>query len=232
MWRPDGRSIAAVMTKPGAEPGLRFLQRRVDEITLEGVRRPLLDTTAARGIPGVAFIDAYTIFSRYDSAAYRIPLDGGAPQRLGYLSGSPHPPTGVHTTAPITHVWAGVIGGPAFQAGRIEFISVRTGEQREVPVSFRPLIGPSPQWTPDGRELIVAGRPPLVTPSDTTTARLLRLGDSTAIRQLRARDTVSFGLYRVPVDGGDPRPVAVCRLTAGWTAVSPDGKLVAYSEYR
>ena len=87
MWRPDGRSIAAVMTKPGVTAGLRGLQRRVDEITLDGVRRPLLDTIAARGIRGVTFIDAYTIFSRYDSAAYRIPLDGGPPNGLATSPG-------------------------------------------------------------------------------------------------------------------------------------------------
>jgi hypothetical protein len=229
MWRPDGRSIAAVMTKPGASPGLRFLRRRVDEITLEGVRRPLLDSAAARGLPGVTFIDANTIFVRYDSAAYRIPLDGGPPQRLrGDLSCTMHPPTGVHTTAPITAVWAGLIPGTDFQAGRIEFISARTGERREIPVPFRPMLGPSPEWTPNGRELIVAGRPPLVTTGDTTTARLLRIGDSISIQQLRARDTVAFRLYRVPVDGGDPRPIATFRWTDGWTSVSPDGEFVVF----
>ncbi len=232
MWRPDGRSIAAVMTQPGAVPGLRFLRRRVDEITLQGARRPLLDTVAMRGVPGVTFIDAFTIFSRYDSAAYRIPLDGRPPQRLGYLSGSPHPPTGVHTTAPTTELWAGLIRGTNFQAGRIEFISLRTGEQREVLISFRPLIGPSPEWTPDGRELMAVGRPPLVAPSDTTTARLLRLADSTTIRQLSARDTVAFRLYRVPVDGGEPHALGRFRLTDGWMSVSPDGKSVVYGEYR
>jgi len=233
MWRPDGRSIAAVMTKPGTSPGLQFLRRRVDEITLEGVRRPLLDTTAARGLPGVTFVDPYMIFVRYDSAAYRIPLDGGSPQRLvGGLSGTTHPATGVHTTAPTSLVWAGLIPGPNFQAGRIEFISARTGERREVSVSFRPMIGPSPEWTPDGRELIVAGRLPLVPTGDTATVRLLGIGDSITIAQLRARDTAAFRLFRVPVHGGEARPIAAFRQTDGWTSVSPDGKLVVYGEYR
>jgi hypothetical protein len=233
MWRPDGRSIAAVMTKPGTPSGLQFLRRRVDEITLEGVRRPLLDTAAARGLPGVTFVDPYTIFVRYDSAAYRIPLDGGAPQRLlGGLAGATHPPTGVHTAAPTSLLWAGLIPGPSFQAGRIEFISARTGERREVSVSFRPMIGPSPEWTPDGRELIVAGWPPLVTTRDTAIVRLLGIGDSSTIRELRARDTVAVRLFRVPVDGGEARPIAAFHETDGWISVSPDGKRVVYGEYR
>ena len=117
IWRPDGRSIAAVMTMPGASPGLRSLQRRVDEITLTGERRPLLDTAAMRDVPGVTFIDPYTIFVRDDSAAYRMPLDGGPPHRLSELSGSIRPSTGVHTTAPTSDVWAGLISGDLFQGG-------------------------------------------------------------------------------------------------------------------
>ena len=103
--------------------------------------------------------------------------------------------------------------------------------QREVPVPFRPQAGPSPEWTPDGRELIVAGRPALVARNDTTTARLVRLDDSTTISRLEARDTVAF-LYRVPVDGRAPRTVAAIRSTDGWTSVSPDGRFVVYGEYR
>jgi len=233
MWRRDGRSIAAVMTRPGTSPGLQFLRRRVDEITLEGKRRTLLDSTAARELPGVTFVDPHTIFVRYDSAAYRIPLDGGPRLRLlGGLSGTMHPPTGVHTVAQTSHLWAGLIPASNFQAGRIEFLSARTGERHEVPLTFRPMIGPSPEWTPDGRELIVAGRLPLVTTRDTARVRLLDIGDSSTIRQLRARDTVAFKLFRVPVDGGEARPIAAFRLTDGWTSVSPDGKLVVYGEYR
>lgn len=203
IWRPDGRSIAAVMTRPGALPGLQFLRRRVDEITIEGARRPLLDTTALRGVPGITFIDAYTIFWRGDSAAYRTRLDGGPPRRLTELAGSTRPPTGVHTTAPKSGLWAGLLPGSLQEGGRIEFISTGTGERRVVAMPFRPMIGPSPEWTPDGRELIVAGRP---------------LGDTVTVR-----------LYRVPVDGGTPHSIAEFAATDGWTHVSPDGKLVSYA---
>ena len=123
------------MTTPGASPGLRFLRRRVDEITIEGTRRPLLDTTAMRGVPGVTFIDAYTIFWRGDSAAYRVRLDGGPPRRLSELAGTTRPLTGVHTTAPTSDMWAGLIPGSLLEGGQIEFISARTGERRVVAVS-------------------------------------------------------------------------------------------------
>ncbi|HJR34827.1 MAG TPA: hypothetical protein VJ817_07770 [Gemmatimonadales bacterium] len=228
IWRPDGRSIAAVMTMPGASPGLRFLRRRVDEITLNGERRALLDTIVMRGVPGVTFIDPYTIFVRYDSAAYRMPLSGGPPQRVAELSGTA-PATGVHTTAPTGDLWAGLISGGSFDSGRIEFISVRTGERRVVVVPFRPMMGPSPGWTPSGRELIVAGRPPLDTTNlDATTLRLLSARDSTTMRRLLTTDSATFRLYRVPVNGGEPRPIAAMGRTDGWTSVSPDGKWIVY----
>lgn len=229
IWRPDGRSIAAVMTTPGALPGLRWLQRRVDEITVEGNRRPLLDTAAMRGVPGVTFIDPYTIFFRTDSAAYRMPLSGGPPQRLVDLRGSMRPPTGVHTTAPTSDVWAGLIPGNNFEGGRIEFISAQSGERRVVAVPFRPMAGPSPEWTPSGRELIVAGRPPLdTTRLDTATIRLFRAGDTTTVRQLLARNATPVWLYRVPVNGGEPYRIATFGGTDGWTSVSPDETFVVY----
>lgn len=229
MWRPDGKSIAAVMTNPGAQPGLRFLRRRVDEISLSGVRRSLLDSAAARGLPGVTFVDAYTIIVRYDSAAYRIPLNGGQPRRLvGDLAGTAQPQTGVHRTAPVGDEWAGLIGSVHFQAGRIELVSARSGVRRVLPVSFRPMLGPAPEWTPDGRELIVAGRPPLLTAADTTMLRLLAAGDSTTLTELRARDTLAVRLYRVPVDGRAARVIAELGGTDGWTALSPDGRFVVY----
>ena len=229
IWRPDGRSIAAVMTRPGASPGLRFLRRRIDEITIEGARRPLLDTTAMRGVPGVTFIDAYTIFWRGDSAAYRVRLDGGPARRLSELAGSTRPPTGVHTTGPTSDDWAGLLPGSLLEGGGIEFISARTGERRVVAVPFRPMIGPSPEWTPDGRELIVAGRPPVDTAGlDMATLRLARAGDSTTVSQLLARTTAMVRLYRVPVAGGAPFPIAEFAATDGWTHVSPDGKSVVY----
>lgn len=228
-WRPDGRSIAAVMTAPGPSPGLRFLRRRVDEISLDGARRPLLDTTAMRGVPGVTFIDAYTIFVRYDSAAYRIPLIRGPPQRLGELAGSTRPSAGVHTTAPSTQVWAGLIPGDLLESGRVEFISARTGERREVLVPFHPAPGPSPEWTPDGRALVVVGWPlEDTTGLDAATLRLARERDTSAVRQVLARSTPATVLYRVPVDGGAPSLIARFRATNWWVNVSPDGKYVVH----
>ena len=69
-------------------------------------------------------------------------------------------------------------------------------------VPFDPMVGRSPEWTPDGRELVVAGR----VPSDKSHLRL----------------------YRVPVDGGVVRSIAAFAATDGWTSVSPDGKFVVY----
>jgi Tol biopolymer transport system component len=228
-WRPDGRSIAAVMTAPGTSPGLRFLRRRVDEISLEGARRPLLDTTAMRGVPGATFIDAYTIFVRYDSAAYRIPLTGGPPRRLSDLAGSVRPSAGVHTTAPSSQVWAGLIPGDLLESGRVEFISAQTGERRQVLVPFHPSAGPSPEWTPDGRALVVVGWPlEDTTGLDDATIRLARERDTSAVRQVLARSTSATVLYRVPVDGGAPSLIAKFRATDWWISVSPDGKYVVH----
>jgi dipeptidyl aminopeptidase/acylaminoacyl peptidase len=207
-WRPDGRSIVAVKTNPGVKPGLRFIKRRVDEITLQGTRRLLLDTVTLRGVPGITFVDAYTIFVRYDSAAYRIPLDGSPAERvLGGLSGTLRPSTGVHRTAPGTEMWAGQINRNESDSGQVEFISVRTGNRRVIDVPFRLPLTSSPEWTPDGRELIVVGKPGNKAP---------------------------FTLYRVPINGA--KPVVITTIgpdseawTDGWTNVSPDGKLVVYS---
>jgi dipeptidyl aminopeptidase/acylaminoacyl peptidase len=228
-WRADARSIAAVMTMPGSTPGLRSLRRRVDEITLDGARRTLLDTAAMRSVPGVTFVDADTIFVRYDSAAYRRPLDGGGPQRLTDLSAPTQPWAGVHTTAPTSQVWAGVTPGALLHGGRVEFISARTGEHREVVVPFHPAPGPSPEWTPDGRELVVVGWPLEDTTGITAaTIRLARNGDTTAVRDILARQNASTVLYRVTVDGGKSRLIARFRGMDGWVSVSPDGRSVVY----
>jgi dipeptidyl aminopeptidase/acylaminoacyl peptidase len=228
-WRPDGRSIAAVKTTPGAVPGLRFLRRRVDEISLDGTRRPLLDTTAMRGVPGATFIDAYTIFVRYDSAAYRMPLTGRRPQRLSDLVSSAQPYAGVHRTSPTTELWAAVSRGGVLQSGKVEFISARTGERREVLVPFHPAPGPSPEWTPDGRALVVIGYPlENSTGLDTTTIRRARERDTSALRQVFAQSESITVLYRVPVDGGAPSLIAKFRATDWWVNVSPDGKHVVH----
>ena len=229
MWRPDGRSIAAVMTTPGNSPGLRFLQRRVDEIALDGTRRTLLSAATMQGVPGVTFIDAYTIFWRSESEAYRVPLNGDPPHRLLGLTGTTRPLTGVHTTAPATDDWAGLLPGDLFVGGQIELISARTGERRVIDLPFRPFIGPSPEWTPDGRGLLVAGWPPLEPASlDTMTVRLARGGDTTTVNRLREQSTARTRLYLVPVDGDTPVSIADFDETDGWTSVSPDGRFVAY----
>jgi dipeptidyl aminopeptidase/acylaminoacyl peptidase len=203
MWRPDGRSISAVMTTPGASPGLRFLRRRVDEITLDGTQRRLLSTELIRSAPGIVFVDALTIFVRNDTAAYRIPLGGGdAHQLVGDLAGSVLPSTGAHATAPNSEVWAGLINRAGSDVGQIEFISARTGERRVVDVPCRFPLGASPEWTPDGRGLIVVGRP---------------------------RGEKGFKIYLVPASGAEPNIIAtIGERTDGWTSISPDGKYVVY----
>lgn len=182
-----------------------------------------------RGVPGVTFIDAYTIFVRYDSAAYRMPLSGGPPQRLSSLVSSTQPYAGVHTTAPTTQLWASVSPGGVLQSGRVEFISARNGERREVLLPFHPLPGPSPEWTPDGRALVVVGSPL----QDTTglgaeTIKLARESDTSALRKVDAQSEAITVLYRVPVDGGTPSLIAKFRATDWWVNVSPDGKYVVH----
>ena len=206
IWRPDGRSIAAVLTNPGASPGLRFLRRRVDEITLDGTQRGLLSTDLVSSAPGIVFVDAHAIFVRNDTAAYRVSLEGGDAQQLvGDLAGSVLPSTGAHQTAPSSEVWAGLIKRAGSDVGQIEFISARSGERRVVDVPFRFPLGASPEWTPDGRGLIVVGLP---------------------------RGQKALKIYLVPVTGAEPRIIAtmgeVTEATDGWTAVSPDGKSVVY----
>jgi len=228
-WRPDGRSIAAVMAVPGTSPGLRSLRRRVDEVSVGGAQRVLLDTAAMRGVPGVTFIDAYTIFVRYDSAAYRVPLSGGAPQRLTDLAGLTRPSTGVHGTAPSSQMWAGLIPGDLLERGRVEFISTRTGQRSEVLVPFHPSAGPSPEWMPDGRALVVIGWPlEDTTGLDAATIRLARERDTSAVRQVLARTAPATVLYRVPVDGGPPSLIARFRATDWWVNVAPNGKYVVH----
>jgi hypothetical protein len=156
-------------------------------------------------------------------------LDGGPALRLSELAGSTRPPTGVHNSAPTSDDWAGLLPGSLLEGGGVEIISARTGERRVVVVPFRPMIGPSPEWTPDGKELIVAGRPPLDTTAlDAATLRLARAGDTTTVNHLLARTTPKVTLYRVPVGGGAPFAIAEFVATDGWTHVSPDGKFVVY----
>jgi Tol biopolymer transport system component len=203
VWRPDGRSIAAVMTTPGASPGLRFLRRRVDEITLDGKQREVLDSELVRSAPGIVFVDPYTIFVRNDTAAYRVALESGDVRQLvGDLANSVLPSTGAHATAQSSEVWAGLIKRAGSEVGQIEFISARTGERRIVDVPFRFPLGASPEWMPNGSGLVVIGQSP---------------GEK------------ALKIYLVPVVGGEPSAIAtIGDGTDGWTSVSPDGNLIVY----
>ena len=96
-------------------------------------------------------------------------------------------------------------------SARIHVTSALGGPARKVsefPVganSFEQLIGAQITWSPDGR-YIVAGRDP------------------------RVATGVSSGLYRIPVDGGDPQPITRLARPAFdlAPAFSADGRHLAY----
>jgi Tol biopolymer transport system component len=199
-WRPDSKSVAAIMiVRQSPASG------SIDEITTSGSHKKLVDFGQPAIVPssGFQFIDGSTAFARADSVAYVIPLDGGAQRRLTAI------PQGTRAYGTAVSSDHRLIASPILdeahgELNQVEVLSVESGERRVVRVPFQMNVGFQPIFTDNDRALLVFGR--------------------------AAGDTTGTRLYSVPLNGGAPRSVAsVGDANGASVSPSPDGKSVAYT---
>jgi Tol biopolymer transport system component len=199
VWKGDSRSIVGVMLRGPSTPV------SIDELTLGGERRKLLDIAALPGRRAFEFISDSTAFARSDSAAFVVSLRSGSVRKLGDVPAT----TNLRGMA-ISRDGHVIVGrlldsrGPGIQ--QLEVTSLVSGERRLIEVPFRfAFAGPGFRLTPDGRSVVALGYP----------------------------KSESFGtgtrLFVVPLDGGVPRILKTLkRPVAPGISISPDGRSIAY----
>lgn len=192
-WTWSGRSIVAAMLR---QP---MSQSSIDEITLTGARRKLLDMASLPGLRAFQFVGDSAVYYRSDSAAFLKPLYGGPTRKLGDV------PANTQLRAAVVSPDRRWLAGPLSDAQRpglqLEVTSLASGERRLIEVPFR-LAWAEPRFTPDGRSLIVLGAP--------------------------STDSTGSRLYVVPLGGGAPRALTTVKSPVGAFSVSSDGASVTY----
>lgn len=192
-WSASGRSIVAAMLR---QP---MSQTSLDEITLTGARRKLVDFASLPGLKVFQFVGDSAVYYRSDSAAFLKPLYGGPIRKLGDVS--PNSQLRAAVVSPDRR-W---LAGPLLDAQRpglqLEITSLASGERRLIEVPFR-LAWAEPRFTPDGRSLVALGS--------------------------EGTDTTGARLFVVPLGGGAARALTTAKSPAGAFSVSPDGASVTY----
>jgi TolB protein len=209
---PKGGQLAYVSFAQG-KPNVRVLDLG------SGRERPLLPAPAMTFAPRYSLDGSRMAFSMMlgsNSDIYVVGASGGAPQRL--------------TTSP------GVDTDPSFSpdGGKIVFESDRSGSQQlyvmnadgtgERRISFGSGRYASPVWSPDGQWIAFThrgadGRRIGIVNADGTGERMLTTGpgdegpawaaSSREILFERANTVGRSGLYRVALDGGEPRQMTI-----------------------
>jgi len=140
-------------------------------------------------------------YVRSDSAAFLVTLRGGSIRKLGDV------PTTTQLRSVVVSpdgqwVAGSLVDARSPEVQQLEVTSLVTGERRLIEVPFRFVT--DPRFTPDGRSIVVAGRPR----SESTGARL----------------------YVVPINGSAARALSTAHTpTAPGISVSPDGQSIVYT---
>jgi Tol biopolymer transport system component len=204
-WRADGQAIVFV--------SIRRPTSSIDEVTVNGQRRPLLDWPVPTTPTNSQFVGDSSIFVRSDTAALLWPLGRGPARHLASV------PPGSELYRPALsndRRWIGGLllgrdsGGATFS--QVELFSLETGARTvlDLPFGWRTGMttwaGP-PEFLPGDNSLLVSG---------------WRRGEPDCM------------LHRVPLNGDPPRAVAnigAFRQGNGLVAASasPDGRSVVYS---
>lgn len=204
IWRPDGKSVASVMLR-APSPAPMPDRRSVDEITMSGSRRTLLELSALPGLNGFSFIDGSTAYVRSDSSAFVVSLVTGTSRRLTNI------PLGITVLGAIASpdgrfVATAFVSPREQRLNQIDITSSSTGERRVIRTPFTiERSATQPAFFPDDRAVLLFG---------TVNA-----------------DTMGTRLYIVPLTGEAPRALALVGKDAARASasISPNGASVAYT---
>jgi dipeptidyl aminopeptidase/acylaminoacyl peptidase len=195
-WGVGSKSLAAVIVNNFQQP------LSIDEITMTGARRKLLDVASLPGRRAFQFVGDSAVYCRSDSAAFLVPLRGGAVRKLGDV------PVNTQLRAVTVSSDGRWLAGPLSDAHRpenrqFEVTSLETGERRAIEVPFTFAFA-APRFGVDNRSLIALGWP-------------------------GSDDTEGRRLYVVPLDGSPPRALSNAINPGTAFSESPDGSSVAYT---
>ena len=180
-------------------------------------------------------------FVRGGTSVYLTPTAGGSPRRVaeGVGEGVSWSPDGA---------WLALANVPPPQGkGGLFLLRVETGERRELTLHDG-ANDQFPAFSPDGQQVAFMRRVPLrevfvvsagggrarqiTTDSQSKLGGLTWTADSLEIVYSTQREFGGAGLWRVPVDGGQPRRIGGALQFAGNPRISMDGRRLAYSESR
>jgi Tol biopolymer transport system component len=171
------------------------------EISLNGTERPLRDISAEFPRAGFVFASDHAVIVRTADRKTRslVPLDGGAARQLQDLGGEPGVRIGNGTLVVGDQLLVGQIDASG-EARAIKILSTVGDATRTLAIPFNGHHGVA---HPDGKHIINVGK---------------AAGDKL------------WKLFLVPLDGSASRLVGeIPRGTGGRLALSPDGKLLAYT---
>ncbi|HSW28540.1 MAG TPA: hypothetical protein VLH75_03505 [Longimicrobiales bacterium] len=203
-WRTDGQAIDLFSFRTGIDP----VSPSLDEVTVNGQRRKLLDLPIIHGMTvyqfsAFQFVGGSSVFVRSDSAAFLKPLGTGPMRRLADV------PSGTQLIHPVVSKDLRWIAGMLFGSpDQVELFSTETGARTVLDLPFEMHSWMyRPEFVPGDNSLLVFGQ---------------RSGES------------DITLYRVPLNGDAPsvfaevgkRPQVLSMIAP---SASPDGRWVVYS---
>ncbi len=195
-WTPSSQSIVVFMNRERSGGVSAF-----EEVSLNGTQRRIIAST---DIPGglnrrIAFLPDASLIVRSAAGIHTISPSSPTPRKV--VSVSEFVASSAIVTSPGVE-WLAAQLTPGDRRGRLELTSLKTGERRISTLPFWFMPTPTPEFTRDGRGVLLKGR---------------QVGDSTGTN-----------LYLAPTSGAPARFVANLWLP-GEFSLSPDGKTLAHT---
>ncbi len=194
-WTPSSQSIVVFMNRERSGGVSAF-----EEVSLHGTQRRII---ASADIPGgrtrrITFLPDASLIVRSEAGIHTISPSSPTPRKI--VSVSEFVPSSAIATSPdLEWLAAQLTGG---RAGQLELTSLKTGERRISKLPFWFMPTPTPEFTRDGRSVLLKGR---------------QIGDSSGTN-----------LYLAPTSGAPARFIANLWLP-GEFSLSPDGKTLVHT---
>jgi len=199
-WTPSGSSIVVFMFRQRSGGVSAF-----EELSLNGTYRrviSLADVPAAGPNRAISFLPDASLIVRSDSGIFTISPTSPAPRKVASVS--ERIPSPAIVVSPDREWLAAPVRGRAMPSGQLELTSLTTGERRVSTLPFWFLPPATPQFTPDGRGVLLTGR---------------QLSDSSGTN-----------LYLAPTSGAPARFIAnLGNPFAAGFSLSPDGKSLVHT---